>query len=77
MYSSICPSSATSSLVLFKGHTCATSRHVLHYKDWVLFRIFFFGGKMDILGKKNFVGKIRRPVVVHSEQDVVHPFSVI
>jgi len=65
MYSSICPSSATSSLVLFKGHTCATSRHVLHYKDWVLFRISFFG-KMDILGKKNFVGKIRGAIVVHS-----------
>ena len=41
MYSSICLCSASSSLVLLKGHTCATYRHVLHYKDWILFRISF------------------------------------
>ena len=79
MYSSICASSATSLLVLFKGHTCASSRHVLHYiRLGFVQDFFFFLEKMDILGKKKFfVGEIRRPVVVHSEQDVVHPFSVI
>jgi len=77
MYSSICLCSASSLLVLLKGHTCIMYKPVLHYKDWILFWISALK-KTDIA--ENFVGKVRGSVAHMKnilKQDAVQPFSAI